>query len=146
MSSTCPGDIVVLGQSQVETASEPAVLAGAVLAAIAPRAVSDPLDPILRKAGLMTTLRLLTTGDIPTGILQEHATSLLQNAPARPDIDQLVLAFATAQVPLTPWAYSIDSTGESILDLIEADPLKDQSAPEVLTDGDWISLQGICRS
>ena len=140
-----PGEIVVLGQSQVETAPEPAVLAGAILAAIAPRIISDPLDPILRQAGLMTTLRLLTTGDIPTGILQDHATDLLQNAPSRPDIDPLVAVFAAALVPLTPWAYSIDSTGETVLDLIEADPMTGQSPPEVLTDSDWISLQGICR-
>lgn len=140
-----PGEIVVLGQSQVETASEPAVLAGAILAAIAPRSFSDPLEPILRSAGLMTTLRLLTTGDIPTEILQEHATSLLQNAPARPDVDLLVPVFGAAQVPLTPWAYTIDSTGETVVDLIGADPMTGQTPPEVLNDGDWISLQGICR-
>ncbi len=139
-----PGQIIVLGQSQIETAAEPAVLAGAILAATATRTTRDPLDPILREAGLMTTLRLLTTGDIPTGILQDHAASLLAAAPPRPDIDQLVPAFDTAQVPLTPWAYTIDSTGQTVLDLIEADPLTGQNPPEVLGDGDWISLQGIC--
>lgn len=139
-----PGNIVVLGQSQVETAAEPAVLAGAILAATAARSVSDPLDPILRQAGLMTTLRLLTTGDIPTGILQDHAIALLHNAPARPGIALLAPVFEAAQVPLTPWAYAIDSTGETVLDLIEADPANGQTPPEVLSDGDWISLQGIC--
>lgn len=140
-----PGQIIVLGQSQVETASEPAVLAGAILAATAARTVSDPLSPILRSAGLMTTMRLLTTGDIPTAILQDHAISLLENPPARPGADQLAQVFAAAQVPLSPWAYAIDSTGETVLDLIEADPLAGQTPAEVLSDGDWISLQGICR-
>ena len=139
-----PGGILVLGQSMVQSASEPAVLAGAILAAIADRRAHDPLDPILRQAGLMTTLRLLTTGDIPTGILQDHATALLQTTPPRAAAGLLVPAFAAAQVPLSPWAYSLDTTGETVLDLIEADPLAGQIAPEILTDSDWISLQGIC--
>lgn len=139
-----PGDIVVLGQSQVETAAEPAVLAGAILAAAAARGTSDPLEPILRQAGLMTTLRMLTTGDIPSAILQDHATALLKNAPDRPAIELLVPVFQTAQVPLAVWAYAIDPTGETVLDLISSDPMTGQSPPEVLADGDWISLQGIC--
>ena len=141
-----PGGIVVVGQSQVETASEPAVLAGAILAAVSTRKSVDPLAPILRRAGLMTTLRLLTTGDIPTGILQDHATTLLQNAPALPPIDLLVPAFETAQVPLAPWAYSLDSTGETVRELVGEIPTPDPALPEILDDGQWISLQGICRS
>jgi hypothetical protein len=139
-----PGGIMVLGQSMVETASEPAVLAGALLAIAASRPDHDPLDPILREAGLMTTLRLLTTGDIPTGILQEHAAALLENTMPRAGIDLLVPTFTAAQVPLSPWAYSLDTTGETVLDLIEADPMAGQIAPEILSDSDWISLQGIC--
>ena len=135
-----PGGIVVLGQSQVEAATEPAVLAGAILAAVAPRSASDPLEPILRRAGLMTTLRMLTTGDIPTAILQDHAAAMLLNAPPLPAVDLLVPAFAAAQVPLSPWATLTDPTGAAALDLT-ADP----ALPEILGDGDWISLQGICR-
>ena len=139
-----PGGIMVLSQSMIETASEPAILAGALLATAASRRVNDPLDPILREAGLMTTLRLLTTGDIPTGILQNHATALLQNNTPRAGTELLVPAFAAAQVPLSAWAYSLDTTGETVLDLIEADPMDGQIGPEILTDSDWISLQGIC--
>ena len=139
-----PGGIIVLGQGQIETASEPAVLAGAILAATALRSVNDPLEPVLQQAGLMTTLRLLTTGDIPTVNLQDHAVWLLQNTPARPDVTVLVPVFAATQVSLSPWAYSIDTTGETVRDLIAADPLAGQIPPEILTDGDWISLQGIC--
>ena len=139
-----PGGIIVLGQGQIETASEPAVLAGAILAATALRSVNDPLEPVLQQAGLMTTLRLLTTGDIPTVNLQDHAVWLLQNTPARPDVTVLAPVFAATQVSLSPWAYSIDTTGETVSDLIAADPLAGQIPPEILTDGDWISLQGIC--
>lgn len=141
-----PGGIIVLGQSMVETAPEPAVLSGAILAAVARRNLSDPLAPILREAGLMTTLRLLTTGDIPTGILQDHAANLLQDSPPRAGLGQLLPVFTAAQVPLTPWAYTLDRTGETVLDLIEADPLAGQTPPEILSDSDWISLQGICGS
>lgn len=52
--------------------------------------------------------------------------------------------FAAAQLPSTPYAYSIDITGETTLSLIEGDPMEDQDVLQVLTDGEWISLQGIC--
>lgn len=139
-----PGGIIVLGQSLVETADEPAVLAGHILGVTALRGHSDPLTPILTEAGLMTTIRLLITGDIPTGILQNHAATLLSGAQPRASADTLVPAFAAARVSLTAWAYTIDVTGETVTDLIEADPFSGQAAPEILNDGDWISLQGIC--
>ena len=139
-----PGGIVVLSQSLVEQSDEPAILAGAILATTAGRSAADPLDPILRAAGLMTTLRLLTTGDIPTDILQNHAARLVHEIRPRAGLDLLVPAFDTAQVSLVPWAYSLDITGETVLDVIEADPLAGQAGPEILSDSDWISLQGIC--
>jgi hypothetical protein len=139
-----PGGIIVLGQSLVELTDEPAVLAGAILATTAARAEADPLDGVLTEAGLMTTLRLLTTGDVPTEILQGYAAKLVQQVRPRAALEQLVPAFEAAQVSIVPWAYSLDITGETVLDLIEADPLAGQGGPEILSDSEWISLQGIC--
>ena len=52
--------------------------------------------------------------------------------------------FAAAQLPSTPFAYAVDVTGEETLGLIEADPMQGRSVEPILSDAEWISLQGIC--
>lgn len=146
-----PGGIIVLGQAMLAATDDPAVLAGQILAVTALRAQADPLDRLLRGAGLMTTLRLLTSGDVPGDIIQDHATALLTAAPDRADADLLFAAFQAAQVPLAPYATALDPLEETLPDL-SADPLETapgpeilpEIRPEILSDGDWISLQGIC--
>jgi hypothetical protein len=39
----------------------------------------------------------------------------------------------------------LDTTGESVLGLIEADPYAGKVPPPLISDGDWISLQNICE-
>ena len=41
---------------------------------------------------------------------------------------------------------ALDITGESTLELIEADPMAGQSPAPVIRDADWVRLQGICGS
>jgi hypothetical protein len=52
--------------------------------------------------------------------------------------------FEAAQVPSTPYAYARDITGETVLGLIEADPMSGQSPEPILRDRDWVLLQNIC--
>ncbi len=141
-----PGGIIVLGKRMVEEAAEPAVVAGYVLAAVAETGGTDALAPVLSAAGLTGTLRLLTTGDIPSDVLETYATDIVAAATTIPDpTDRLVATFGAAGVPVGPWALALDPTGETILPLIEADPLAGRTAPLILTDDAWVSLQGICR-
>ena len=56
----------------------------------------------------------------------------------------MIAMFKSARVSATPFAYGVDVTGEATLPLIEADPFRGAEAPRLLSDGDWISLQGIC--
>ncbi|NCO87307.1 MAG: hypothetical protein GW886_11830 [Rhodobacterales bacterium] len=139
-----PGRIVVLSGDLIAENDDPEVIAGHVIAALVQQSTTDPLGPLLDTAGLWTTLRLLATGDIPAEVLQAHAARLLADAP--PDLpgDRLLAGFASAAVAATPYAYSVDITGETVLHLIEADPMAGQQHSPVMTDQDWISLQGIC--
>ena len=61
------------------------------------------------------------------------------------DKEALLAEFAKVGVSSTPYAFSLDPSGETVLGLIEADPFKGAPAPEpVLADADWIALQTIC--
>lgn len=139
-----PGGIIVLNRMMVERTEEPAVVAGHVLAALTLRTQADPLETILTEAGLGATLRLLTTGDIPPDALRAHAEGLVAGPQAAPDDMLLLQAFEAAQVPSSPYALARDPGGESLRALIEGDPLAGVAAPLILSDSDWISLQGIC--
>lgn len=141
-----PGGIITLNRAVVEDHEDPAIAAGYVLAAAARILVEDPIEPILHQAGLKPTLQLLTTGDLPDGILRSYAEVILANPQSPVDQDAMLSVFAGANVPSTPYAYAIDLTGETTIGLIEADPLAGQQSPLVLRDEDWVSLQNICDS
>jgi len=139
-----PGGITVLSREMVEHATEPAVVAGQLIAA-REALDGDPLARLLDDVGPWATLRLLTTGDIDPDTLARHADDLLA-APADVfDADRLGPAFAQAQVPLKPYALDRDPTGAGVADLLAADAYKDQEPPVLLTDSEWVALQGICE-
>lgn len=140
-----PGGIILLTEEMVKSTNDPAIIAGHVLASALSRTEADPLEPVLADAGFNTTLRLLTTGEIPTEALQNYATKLVISPPLRAGADVLGPGFETAQVPLAPYAYALDPSGETVIDLIEADRLSNQDLPIILTDGEWVSLQNICQ-
>ncbi|SPH17138.1 hypothetical protein DEA8626_00653 [Defluviimonas aquaemixtae] len=140
-----PGGVVLLPRALVERLETPHVAAGTILAEDARRTVSDPLIGILDHAGLRATLTLLTTGDLPADTVHGYGEVLLRADPL-PVTDAALLArFTDAGVPTTPYAYTLDPSGESVLGLIEADPYRGRAAPApILSDTEWVALQGIC--
>lgn len=145
-SAILPGGIVLLSRALVEDQDVPEVAAGEVLAADLRRGSGDPVIPILRHAGLAATFRLLTTGDLPNAAVDGYGEVLLSGAAPAVTDKALLDRFGAAGVASSPYAYSLDPTGETVLGLIEADPFR-AAAPDrpVLTDADWVALQGICR-
>lgn len=139
-----PGGLITLNRSVVEDHEDPAVTAGHVVAAATSARVQDPLAPILRQAGLRPTLTLLTTGDLPPEVLKAYAEVLVASEPPLPAMSELIPSFESARVPSTPYAYALDITGETVLGLIETDPMAGTDAPPILSDGEWVALQGIC--
>ncbi|SFT81066.1 hypothetical protein [Sedimentitalea nanhaiensis] len=139
-----PGGIVLLNKALIEDFEDPAVVAGYILAERTRAQGADPLAALLRASGPFATFQLLTTGKLSRESLDNYGETVLV-APAAPLPDApLLQAFAATAVPSTPYAYARDITGESVLPLIEADPMAGQSPAPVLSDRDWVLLQSIC--
>jgi hypothetical protein len=140
-----PGGIIVLDRAMIEESTEPAVVAGHVLAVIAERTSPDALTPVIEQAGMIGTLRLLATGDVPGEVLEAYAARLVAAPPILPPVATAVAIFGRAGVPLTPWTDAVDPQGVASGPLRAADPLAGRAGVPVLSDDDWISLQAICR-
>lgn len=139
-----PGGILVVNAALVEDHETPEVLAGYLLAEDARRAAVDPMLTLLTEAGLGVTFRLLTTGDIDAEALHAHAATLLsREAPPVPD-ETLLPSFASARISTAPYAFALDVSGETVLELIEGNPVRTPPSEPLMTDADWISLQDIC--
>ncbi len=138
------GGIVALNKALIEDYEDPAVVAGYILAELARAAQNDPLRELLTESGPIATFRLLTTGELDQQTLDDHAARVLTKQ--RPEVPDPVLlaAFAKARIASTPYAFARDITGESVLGLIEADPMAGQTPEPVLVDRDWVLLQTIC--
>jgi hypothetical protein len=140
-----PGGIAVLSRDMVERAAEPAVVAGQLLAAQAAPGGEDPMARLLDEAGIWATLRLLTSGNLDPEVLADYTRTLLALPAPLLGADRLGPAFARAEVPLTPYALDSDPTGASVADLLAADAYAEGTAPVLLTDSEWVALQGICE-
>lgn len=143
-----PGGLLLISRHLIEDHDSPDVAAGYLLAEEARAEATDPLVPLLHWVGLRATFGLLTTGHLPDGALDGYGEALLAAPePAVADAT-LIRKFAAVGVPLGPYAQAIDPQGKVTKALTAADPApKPQQAPQprpVLTDDDWVALQGIC--
>lgn len=141
-----PGNIVAASAALAEDFETPEVLAGYLLAEAVRRDQLDPVETFLSEAGLSVTFRLLTTGQIADDAIHAHAARLLSRDAVMIDEGALLERFETSQISSQPYAFARDVSGESVLGLIEADPMRGGSGPAVLSDADWVSLQEICAS
>lgn len=139
-----PGGIVLLNKALIEDHEDPAVAAGHIVEEQVRNQQSDGLTDLLRHGGLVASFRLITTGELSDPVLDAYAEHVLTDARDRVPDDLLLDGFASAQLPSTPYAYSRDVTGETVLGLIEADPMANRDTPPILSDSDWVRLQGIC--
>ncbi|MBC7736118.1 MAG: hypothetical protein H7245_02585 [Candidatus Saccharibacteria bacterium] len=139
-----PGGLVLVNRKLVETVEDPEVMAGYVLAESVRSQTEDPVIAVLRHAGLLATLKLLTTGSLAPEAVALYAESLLKQPQSRPDDERLLERFAQAKLSSTAYARAVDPSGETTLALIEADPFKGKSPTAILDDNDWVGLQDIC--
>lgn len=139
-----PGGIVLLNRTLIEDHEDPAVAAGHILAARARAQATDPLAALLGWGGPLASFRLLTTGQLGDALIDGYAESIIARPRPRPEDEALLALFAQAAIPSTPYAYALDITGETVLGLIEADPMAGRSLAPVIPDRDWVLLQGIC--
>jgi hypothetical protein len=140
-----PDGTILLGRDLVEDHETPEVVAGYVLAEAQRTETVDPLEEMLESAGIFAALRLLTSGEIPPDTIAASAKALVaQDEPPLLSAETLVPRFAAAGVPITPYAYALDITGETTVDLIEADAVKTPLVNPILSDDAWVALQNIC--
>ena len=75
-----PGRILLINRRLVEDYEDPAVVAGYALSANA--AIADPLSDLLHHAGLLATLKLVTSGSLPQKALRAYAEDLVSTPTA----------------------------------------------------------------
>jgi hypothetical protein len=139
-----PGGVIVLDRSVFEDWEEPDVAAGFILAQLALQVERDPLAELLDVAGPWENFRLLTTGDLSEDALDAYAEHLMSSPATAPDTANLLALFEAADVPASPYARARDITGESVLGLIEGDPMKGIATDPLILDSTWLRLQGLC--
>jgi hypothetical protein len=138
-----PGGIVLLGAGLLTASDDPEPLLGRILAAVVAARDADPVIPLLHHAGLIATTRLLTSGVLPEASVTGYAESALVTEAQAPT-EALLEAFKALGLASTPYARAIDPEGLTMGELITADPFGGRSPAPVISDNDWISLQGIC--
>jgi len=138
-----PGGTMLIAAALVEEHEEPDVVAGHIIAAYLRAEAQDPLDRLLEELGPVASLRLLVTGRLTDGDLQDHAETLVQTPRDAPSVPAMLDGFAHWQVRATPYARVTESTGTA---LEQNDPFGPSVTPPppILADGDWLRLQAIC--
>lgn len=139
-----PGDVIVLPRPMIEAANGPEAAAGAALVERLRAKARDPIIPLLDHAGLRATFQLLTTAELPDSALAGYGEALLQAEPAALPDATLIAAFEAAQIPATPYALAVDPDGTVTGGLAAGDPYKDLAQSPLISDEDWVALQGIC--
>jgi hypothetical protein len=129
-----PGRIMVIDLRTITAIDAPEVPAAHLLVARMRAEASDPLLGVLRWAGLSATLRLLATGTLSREAVEGYGPHLLTRRAAPVDTARLAARAGDIGLDLGPY---LRATGAG------AAPQGGEVSP-VLSDADWISLQGIC--
>ena len=137
-----PGDLTVIDRATLVRFDDPVIVGGDIVAARA--ATDDPVEALLRQAGLRTTLHLLTSGTLPDDALDAYAAWLMYPGPPPLPEGRLIPAFAAAEIPTAPYATLRTARGQDGARLITADPMAGKTVTPVLTDARWLQLQAIC--
>lgn len=137
-----PGGIVMIDRRLIERRDNPAVASGYALAAVAGRDASDPLEDVLVFAGMQTTMTLFTTGQIPDETLRDYAAAILNTDQTPTQPLPLRAAFDAAQLPAQPYLDARRAASETYA--VFAGMNVSADAAPLISDSDWVRLQGIC--
>lgn len=140
-----PGGTILMNRTIIEDTEDPNVPAGYIVAEAMRLTSTDPLRTLLDHAGFMATIRLLTTGDLSQSSLDAYAEHFVTQIPAPIASDTLLAGFKASEISAQPYARARDPSGESTLQLIEADPYQGRTPRTVLPDNAWLRLQTICE-
>lgn len=141
-----PGRLILISRALLERLDSPEALAGYLLAQEIRVLAYDPLLPVLAHAGTRATIALLTTGTLPPEALAGYGAQALPGPLVLPEADILADRFATLPLWPVPFALSLPAdlaaTAEQLADM-PRDPA--MGLGRLLSDGEWLTLQGICQ-
>lgn len=140
-----PGGTILLHRSLVENFEDGNVLAGFALVEGLRAGNHDPLAEVLAESSLLAVIQFLTTGSLPNASLDHYAEQILSQSPEIVETQDVLALFKEKGIPTTPYARELDPSGSVVGPLVAADPFADTLPPTLLSDGDWISIQGICQ-
>ncbi len=144
-----PGGLIVISARLLDSGREPAALAGHILAETLRSEQESSLLTLLEEAGLVASLRLLTSGRLPESALRAQTAALLDSPPLPVDAAALLDRFAARDVPPRPFIDALNPATPLAAQL-NAELARRQAngvqmpARTVLRDGDWVRLLGIC--
>lgn len=142
-----PGRLVVIGRGLLERLDGPEALAGYMLAEILAAEADDPLRALLRHAGTRATFALLTTGNLPVEAFAGYAALRLTQPMAVPDAALLAARFDALGVPVSAYAVSLPETAAPLAQALADQPVSgERGTARLLSDGEWITLQGMCQN
>lgn len=139
-----PGQLILASNRLLTEAKGPEAFAGVLLAEAERAAEADPVVSLLEQAGLVSTFRLLTSGDLPGDSLAGYGEVLMARAPLSLPQERLLARFSAAGVPVGPYAEKVLAAGPDRDALIAADPLTGTAPEALMPDADWLALQAIC--
>lgn len=140
-----PGNIHLIDKTVVEDYDTPEVAAGFIFSALERVKKDNPFEKLIREAHTSTIIRFLATGKMTDNFLQNYSAKTLVNANRNLDYQNLLELFRNAKVSTSPYSYAIDITGETTSELITGDPYIQKTAPLLISDTMWLSLQSICE-
>lgn len=142
-----PGHFIAVSRKLIENYDTPEVAAGYVLAEAQRALQPDPMTEALRFGGFSVAVQLLTTGEVPPGAFTGYGERLLAQPPAKIDDAILLKRFEDTGVGASAYARALDPGGATTQALILGDPFAQVPPPvELISDTDWVALQGICGS
>lgn len=144
-----PGGVYVIDARLLDSADSAEALAGALLLAQERLRMADAVRPVLAHIGTVQTLRLLTSGAVPTDALSGYSQALVRAPAGLPDPASLLARFAALGVSARAFADNPDpldpDAGPLLADLRAGDPMAGEAPTRaLLSDGQWVSLQNIC--
>lgn len=135
-----PGNIIVLTAPLFEAHETPEVVAGFILAETVRQDATTPMQRLLTDAGLMATLRLLTTGQLDPAALQDHAIALLSDETPPLPATAMVPLLTAAEISARPYLMATATIPGD-----QAGTGDDTPSRMLISDADWVSLQNICN-
>ncbi|MDG1458180.1 MAG: hypothetical protein P8Q92_09910 [Pseudoprimorskyibacter sp.] len=134
-----PGGLIAIGHGVLTAWDAPEVAAGFILAEAERAANQDATLNLLNDIGALGAIRLLIGGTLRPEDRTSYAKTLVQTQPDAVDSAALAMRFQATDMSARAYALATNQA-----ELLQDDPFPGGRKP-VLSDSDWVRLQGLCN-